>query len=170
MSTTNHRRERGYRFEKTIVDFFNGPKSVDWNARRLGGSSTGLPDVVITNNIKNVVFTVEAKSTVGNVCYIQNDQICRCLDVLDVFSVYRQKNIVFAFKFAKPKTSKGLQYWFFRVENNPFMREIKTLKCRFDGKLSYTRKMDWDFRISFEKYSDIELLRDCWHMPYSYSL
>jgi Holliday junction resolvase len=167
MSTTCHRRERGYRFEKRIVDFFDG--SFDWHARRLGGSSTGLPDIVITNNTQSVIYAVEAKSTVGNACYIDNDQICRCLDVLDIFSIYEQRNVVFAFKFASPKTTKGLQYWFFRIERNPFMREIKTVKCKKDGMLSYTKlKPDWDFKINYTKYNDIMFLRDLAQSSYFY--
>ncbi len=40
----NIRRSRGYAFEHGLVERFNGLG--DWRARRLGGSSTGLPDIV----------------------------------------------------------------------------------------------------------------------------
>lgn len=174
-SATLHRRERGYSFEKTIVDFFN--KHPGWQARRLGGSSTGLPDIVITNNNnKSILYTVEAKSRKNdNKAIIENDQIVRCFDVLHLFGIYKTREVVFAFKFMankegerhtiNKKTGKKtkklihkrkLQYWFFVCQDNAFMQEIEKLQCTYDGKLSYTKKVDWDFHIYFNKYASLE--------------
>lgn len=119
-SPTLNRRERGYAFEKRIVDFFNGQPH--WQARRLGGSSTGLPDVAITNNEASVLYTVEAKSNkVGNEAYIDNDQIVRCLDVLDFLGAYKKKQVIFAFKFMR--NEDGVKYSTSRTTGKKKQRE-----------------------------------------------
>ncbi len=164
-TTTCHRRERGYRWEKTIVDIFN--EGGDWKARRLGGSSVGLPDIVITNNEKSTIYSVEAKSTVGKTAYIPNDQICRCLDILDMFSIYRKKSVVFAFKFAKSKYNPELKYYLFRILPNRNMRDIKTLKCNSDGRLSLIRMIpDDDIGFSYFFTESLKDLKTYHNMNY----
>lgn len=108
------RRSRGYNFEYSIVNAFNDHHSKDWTARRLGGSSTGLPDVVATNKRKSVCYAIEAKSGDMDILYIPRDQIERCLDITDNFlTAYRTRFIVFAFKFkANKKKGRKLQYRF----------------------------------------------------------
>lgn len=56
-----------------------------WIARRLGGSSTGLPDIVAVNNQNAILLSIEAKSGTGDALYVQPDQIQRCLLIRDMF-------------------------------------------------------------------------------------
>lgn len=140
MSFSHRRRGRGYAFESAIVKFFEGTWwSEDWHARRLGGSSTGLPDVVITNNTKGILYSVEAKSSFQDTAYIKQDQIERCSVVMDVFSYYPRKSIIFAFKFSvnKEKGRDKLHYYFFKVKKVTGLDNIKWVKCFYDGRLRY---------------------------------
>ena len=101
MLGTNIRRSRGYNFEHSLVQKFN--KSSDWNARRLGGSSTGLPDIVAINNEKSILLTIEAKSGTADILYVPPDQLERCAVVRDMFAVYSRRHIILAFKFMSKK-------------------------------------------------------------------
>lgn len=174
MSTTNHRRERGYAFEKHIVDFFNN-RRFDyggnwWYAQRLGGTSTKLPDIIVTNNDRSVIFSIEAKSTVGKIAYIPNDQIVRCIDILDMFSIYDQRNVVFAFKFAKSACNRSLKYCFFRFHTFN-LKHVKVLTCTNTGYLSLIRvNKGQELNLSFNRYEDIKMLRDMHSSPFSESL
>ena len=53
------RRNRGYSFEHVLVQKLN--RNV-WNARRLGGSSANLPDIIAVNNKESIFLSIEAKS------------------------------------------------------------------------------------------------------------
>lgn len=112
------RRTRGYNFEYKLVNSFNaieGPKKKHhYHARRLGGSSTGMPDIVVTNKQKNLCYAIEAKSGDTNQLYIPLDQVERCLDMINNFlSIFRDKFVVFAFKFkANKKKGRKLSYRF----------------------------------------------------------
>jgi Holliday junction resolvase len=97
----NLRRSRGYGYEHTLVQRFNDASG--WQARRLGGSSTGLPDIVAVNNGEGIMLTIEAKSGTGDILYVPQDQIERCMVVRDMFSIYPTRHIVFAFKFMSKK-------------------------------------------------------------------
>ncbi|MDN5844756.1 MAG: hypothetical protein L0H53_00605, partial [Candidatus Nitrosocosmicus sp.] len=112
------RRSRGYNFEYSIVNAFNNHRSKDWSARRLGGSSSGLPDIVATNKHKSVLYSIEAKSGESNILYIPRDQIERCLDITDTFlTAYQNRYIVFAFKFKGNKSKKTkLRYRIFPLK------------------------------------------------------
>lgn len=154
------RRSRGYAFETSIVKFFDSKQ--DWHARRLGGSSVGLPDVVVTNNTKGILFTIEAKSTFQDQAYIHNDQIVRCLDVSNVFGVYQKRYIVFAFKFSanKEKGRDKLHYYFFKVTWLKGLENIEWVKCFYDGRLRY-KLINADVKaqlklIKYEKLSDLK--------------
>lgn len=104
------RRSRGYNFEYSLVNAFNNHISGEWNARRLGGSSSGLPDVVVTNNTKSILYSIECKSGQGNTLYIPKDQVERCFEITNKFlSSYVNKHVSFAFKFKGNKKRK-LQY------------------------------------------------------------
>ena len=71
------RRQRGYNWEDTLVKRFNATKS--WKAFRLGSPSVALPDVLTVNNVKSIIFTIEAKSGTGTTLHVPFDQIERCL-------------------------------------------------------------------------------------------
>ena len=74
-----------------------------WIARRLGGSSTGLPDIVAVNNREATLLSIEAKSGTGDVLYVQPDQIQRCMMIRDMFGFYKTKHVILAFKFMRKK-------------------------------------------------------------------
>lgn len=94
------RRSRGYAYEHGLVERLNKHGFV---ARRLGGSSTGLPDIVAVNNREGILLTIEAKSGTGDILYVPQDQIERCMMVCEMFSMYPTRHIVFAFKFMSKK-------------------------------------------------------------------
>lgn len=77
--------------------------TTSWIARRLGGSSTGLPDIVAVNNEEAILLSIEAKSGTGDALYVQPDQLQRCLLVRDMFGYYKTKHVVLAFKFMRKK-------------------------------------------------------------------
>ena len=93
------RRQRGYSFEKYIVQKINDV--VGCTGKRLGSPSTALPDVMGVNNYYKTIVAIEAKSTVQNYAYVPQDQIERCRDWVNMFDVYPSKNVVLAFKFGQ---------------------------------------------------------------------
>ena len=99
----NIRRSRGYSFEHKLVQRLN---SGEWNARRLGGSSTGLPDIVAVNNRTGTLLTIEAKSGTGDILYVPADQIERCFLIDRMFSYYEKRHIILAFKFMRKRRLK----------------------------------------------------------------
>ena len=162
------RQQRGYRFETRIIEVFTADR--DWNARRLGGSSTGLPDIVITNNGESVLYAVEAKSTVGKLAYVENDQLCRCLDILEMFSIYKKRSVVLAFKFAESKHNDRLRYFFFRIIPHKDLRDIKSVRCSSEGKLkikSDTIPHD-DIRFSYSRFDTIKSWKEMWRISYMF--
>src|SRR4029077_17352446 len=121
---------------KAIVDDFNNS---GWTARRLGGSSVGLPDVGATNSRKKKLFSMGGQSTMGDGCYVPNDQLTRCYDVLVMFNVYSWRYIVLAFKFAKPKNDKRkkLQYWYLILSDYLNLNNIYAIKVKRGGLLTW---------------------------------
>jgi len=99
-------RNRGYNFEYDVVQ--ECKRTEGWNARRLGGSSTGLPDVVSTFNQKEgCIIAWECKEiTDGISAWIEKKQIIRIKETLKLFGQYGHPLIGFAFKFQKSKTAK----------------------------------------------------------------
>jgi Holliday junction resolvase len=138
----NIRRSRGYAFEHGLVERFN--ELEDWKARRLGGSSTGLPDIVAVNNEKSILLTIEAKSGTSDILYVPQDQIERCIVIREMFGAYSQRHIVFAFKFMSKKRfrrknktvyeqRKLVEYYKVAdalVGKNP----LPVVKCTYDGR------------------------------------
>ena len=100
INLANIRRSRGYSYEHSLVQRLNNGS---WIARRLGGSSTGLPDIVAVNNKSAIMLSIEAKSGTGDSLYVQPDQLQRCLLIRDMFSYYKTKHIILAFKFMRKK-------------------------------------------------------------------
>jgi Holliday junction resolvase len=95
------RRSRGYSYEHSLVQRLNNKK--DWHARRLGGSSTGLPDIIAVNNKKAILLTIEAKSGTGDILYVPQEQIERCILISEMFSYYKTRHVILAFKFMRKK-------------------------------------------------------------------
>lgn len=170
-SNTANRRERGYNHEKKLVNFINQFDS--WFARRLGGSSTGLPDVLalghfmvpIKDNLeikKGVAFVMECKSSTSNYSYIPNDQVVRCNEVAAGLEMY-EAYITFAFKFSRvglkdKKTGvnakRKLKEYYFVFYNLTNIDNIENVRCDYDGKLTVL-KYDKDIPV-VSKFKKLE--------------
>ena len=91
------RRQRGYNWEDTIVKRFN--KMDNWKAFRLGSPSVALPDILCVNNENSMIFTIEAKSGTGTTLTVPFDQITRCRNWTNNFTLYKTRRVILAFKF-----------------------------------------------------------------------
>ncbi|VFJ15104.1 resolvase [Candidatus Nitrosocosmicus franklandus] len=137
---TNIRRSRGYNFEHGLVKRLNNG---DWIARRLGGSSTGLPDIVAVNNKLSILLSIEAKSATGNSIYVPPDQIMRCHGITKMFKAYNERYIILAFKFMRVKRQKiGGKTIYVPRKTREYYKIIKfkkipkvfpSIKCNYDG-------------------------------------
>ena len=142
--THTRSQSRGYVFEKQLVSEFN---KGSWKARRLGGSSSGLPDLGIVNNSGSLLYSVECKSTVYNNCEIPLKQILRCIEFLDLFNVYKKRNVIFAFRFATKRSIRSKDskvkitrkipiYHFFVIKEFKKLNEIEAFTCNSKGTIS----------------------------------
>jgi Archaeal holliday junction resolvase (hjc) len=113
----------------------------------LGGSSTGLPDIVAVNNDAGILLTIEAKSGTSDILYVPQDQLQRCLVVRNMFGIYPQRHIILAFKFMNKKRfrrknetvyeSRRLMEYYKVADIVANMRVLPTIvKCTYDGKTS----------------------------------
>ena len=91
------RRQRGYYWEDTLVRRFRGLDG--WRAVRLGSPSVHLPDIMAVNNKKSTIFTIEAKSGTTDRLPVPFDQIQRCKSWLENFGLYKNREVILAFKF-----------------------------------------------------------------------
>jgi Holliday junction resolvase len=137
----NIRRSRGYSYEHTLVQRLNTEL---WNARRLGGSSIGLPDIIAVNNIEAILLSIEAKSGTGDALYVPSDQINRCLQIREMFSFYTSRHAILAFKFMRKKRFKRkgkivyeqrklLEYYKI-ADKLEKMTDMTMIKCTYQGK------------------------------------
>ena len=129
------RRQRGYNWEDTLVKRFN--KLENWKAFRLGSPSVALPDILCVNNEDSMIFTIEAKSGTGTTLTVPFDQITRCLNWTNNFTVYKIRKVVLAFKFlSKKRIGTGLYerrelreyYKVWDGEKKPI-----DIVCKYDG-------------------------------------
>ena len=157
----NIRRSRGYAFEYGLVERFN--KCTNFHARRLGGSSTGLPDIVAVNNIDSILLTIEAKSGTSDILYVPQDQLERCMVVRDMFSIYSQRHVILAFKFMSKKrfrrknetvyeSRKLLEYYKVADSVVDAKGEMPIVKCTYDGRTFAIHK-DKTVALSLPDYS-----------------
>ncbi len=130
------RRQRGYHWEDTIVKRFNG--TINWRAFRLGSPSIALPDVLAVNTKESTIFTIEAKSGTGTSLPVPYDQIERCLDWINTFGVYKNRQVLLAFKFLSKKRlgigkyeSRELRE-FFKIWDESL--PITDCVCTYEGK------------------------------------
>lgn len=152
-------RGRGYLWESTLVKRFQSTKN--WDARRLGGSSTGLPDIVATDRKTSKpihLVTIEAKSGTRTVLEVREDQIKRCFTVCDFFSAYYYRWVVLAFKFSRKKRirkefeTRDLREYFVLVSNRlPSLIEmnINHVWCNYEGEVRIRTDND---TILYDKY------------------
>ena len=142
----NIRQSRGYSYEHTLVQRLNTEL---WNARRLGGSSIGLPDIIAVNNIEAILLSIEAKSGTGDALYVPSDQINRCLQIRDMFSFYKSRHAILAFKFMRKKRFKRkgqivyeqrklLEYYKI-ADKLEKINDITMIKCTYQGKTFFIR-------------------------------
>lgn len=136
----NIRRSRGYSYEHSLVLRLN---SSHWIARRLGGSSTGLPDIVAVNNDEATLLSIEAKSGTGDALYVRPDQILRCLLIRDMFDFYKAKHVILAFKFMRKKRftrkdhvvyeNRRLVEYYKIADHLDRLASIPVVKCTYNG-------------------------------------
>jgi Holliday junction resolvase len=129
------RRQRGYEWENTLVKRFNALEF--WKAFRLGSPSVALPDILCVNNSDSKIFTIEAKSGTSTSLTVPFDQIIRCMNWTENFTVYKTRNVIFAFKFlSKKRVGKGEYeqrelreyYKIWNVRKQPI-----DIVCKYDG-------------------------------------
>lgn len=161
----NIRRSRGYNFEYSLVQRFN--ETQGWQARRLGGSSTGLPDIVVVNNEQSILLAIEAKSGTGDILYVPPDQITRCLAIRNMFAAYRERKIIFAFKFLSKKRFRRAKQTvyeqrklieYYKVADSIEIRKnLPIIKCTYEGRtflLSKNKSIEIslpDYEMPFDK-------------------
>tara|TARA_B110000263_G_scaffold245949_1_gene256286 strand:- start:920 stop:1357 length:438 start_codon:yes stop_codon:yes gene_type:complete len=109
----------------------------NWKAFRLGSPSVALPDILCVNNEDSMIFTIEAKSGTGTTLTVPFDQITRCLNWTNNFTVYKIRKVVLAFKFlSKKRIGTGLYerrelreyYKVWDGEKKPI-----DIVCKYDG-------------------------------------
>lgn len=137
----NIRRSRGYGYEHALVQRMNNGM---WHARRLGGSSTGLPDIVAVNNTAGILLTIEAKSGTSDILYVPQDQVERCLMIRNMFGIYPERHIILAFKFMSKKRfrrknetvyeSRKLLEYYKMADMVADMSVLPIIKCTYDGR------------------------------------
>ena len=139
---SNIRRNRGYGYEHTLVQRLNNTR---WIARRLGGSSTGLPDIIAVNNKDSTLLSIEAKSGTGDALYVPPDQIHRCLFIRDMFGYYKTRHAILAFKFMRKKRFKRQNNIIYEhrrlLEYYKVADKLKKLPCMPIIKCTYTGKI-----------------------------
>ena len=134
--TARTRRQRGYNWEDTLVKRLNTLK--DWKAFRLGSPSIALPDVLSVNNPESIILTIEAKSGTGTTLQVPYDQIERCLNWVNNFQVYHNRQVILAFKFlSKKRIGKGEYerrklHEFYKVWDKT--KKPIDIVCTYDGK------------------------------------
>jgi len=134
------RRNRGYSFEHVLVQKLNGNV---WNARRLGGSSANLPDIIAVNNKESIFLSIEAKSGTSDNLYVPSDQIQRCFQIRDMFQVYKTAHVILAFKFMQKRrvrdegrtvyTHRKLQEYYKIADRYSKSKDLPIIKCTYDG-------------------------------------
>ena len=139
--TTNNRRiaktrrTRGYVWEDTLVKRFR--QLDDWHAFRLGSPSTGLPDIIAINNIKKILIVGEAKSGTADSLQVPSDQIIRCINTAESFTVYKKRIVLLAFKFISKRRIGVGQYEhrelreFYKIWDMNY--PINDCTCTYDG-------------------------------------
>ena len=135
------RRNRGYSFEHVLVQKLN---TNAWNARRLGGSSANLPDIIAVNNKESIFLSIEAKSGTADSLYVPSDQIQRCFQIRDMFQVYKTAHVILAFKFMRKKRireegktvyiHRKLQEYYKIADKYSKMKDLPIIKCTYEGK------------------------------------
>jgi len=152
------RRNRGYSFEHVLVQKLNANV---WNARRLGGSSANLPDIIAVNNKESIFLSIEAKSGTSDNLYVPSDQIQRCFQIRDMFQVYKTAHVILAFKFMQKRrvreegrtvyTHRKLQEYYKIVDRYSKIKDLPIIRCTYDGS-TYEIRNDQTRKIYLKDY------------------
>jgi Holliday junction resolvase len=152
------RRNRGYSFEHVLVQKLNGNV---WNARRLGGSSANLPDIIAVNNKESIFLSIEAKSGTSDNLYVPSDQIQRCFQIRDMFQVYKTAHVILAFKFMQKRrvreegrtvyAHRKLQEYYKIADRYSKNKNLPIIKCTYDGS-TYEIRDDQTRKIYLKDY------------------
>ena len=100
---TNLRRQRGYFWEKKIVEKFT---KLGFVSVRLGGTTTSMPDVSAHKDQSKLIISIECKSGVARSLKVPRDQLERCMEWCKQWGLYENRIVLLAFKFAH-KDDKG---------------------------------------------------------------
>ena len=129
----------------------------------MGGSSTGLPDIVAVNNDAGILLTIEAKSGTSDILYVPLDQIERCLIVRNMFGIYPERHIILAFKFMGKKRfrrknetvyeSRRLIEYYKVADIVAGMKALPIIKCTYDGKTYAIFKNNRTVRLDLPDYN-----------------
>ena len=126
-------RNRGYRFEHWLVQKIES-YATKWHARRLGGTSTNMPDVLAVNNQQSKMFALEAKSAMDvKRIYIPLDEIQRCVDMLTMFALYKDRRVILSFKFSIAKGRPIYYHFEFPSAHFPYLKDGASVYCMRDG-------------------------------------
>ena len=129
------RRQRGYNWEDTLVKRFNATGG--WKAFRLGSPSVGLPDILAVSTNENTIYTIEAKSGTSTTLRVPFDQIERCLKWIHTFELYKNRNMIIAFKFSSKKRIGTGKYEhrelreYFKIWNEKY--PVTDFICTYEG-------------------------------------
>jgi len=151
--TQRTRRQRGYFWEDTLVKRFNALEG--WKAFRLGSPSVALPDILVVNNKKSTIFTIEAKSGTVDRLPVPSDQISRCLNWVNNFSLYKNRKVILAFKFlSKKRIGLGLYESrelreFYKVWDTS--NKVIDCVCTYDGE-TYAMRDKKNSNLVLENY------------------
>ena len=112
----------------------------------MGGSSTNFPDLGITNNVLDMMITVEAKNGTQDYENVPDDEIRRCFDMCRMLERYRKKYIIFGFKFMKKGRDRKAKTMIWRKLREYYLvidvarpeRFIDTITCSYSNGIKYT--------------------------------
>lgn len=140
--------QRGYSFEKSIVDKIN--QKPDWYARRLGGTTLNLPDIIMTNNMQMIFVAMEAKAGTTKSLNVPKEQLERLVTMGYMFSAYGNRYIVLAFKFlikeSKQDKQRKLKQYFYVTswyDFKDYMKEAppSRISCNYEGKMFQNKRL-----------------------------
>ena len=137
------RRQRGYSFERQVVDMFNED---GWYSVRLGAPSIELPDVFCINNASSSVVAAECKSTRGDRIVVPNEQIRRCRDWVGRLEPYEHRHALVACLFAADRENDRMRHAVM-YDVSDCDHENGNLIVRRNGVMGFRTDSDGDFAM-----------------------
>ena len=111
-----------------------------FTANTSGSAILGVPNLnAFQFSVFLNLFTIEAKSGTSTSLPVPADQIERCLEWIKTFDIYKNKQVLLAFKFlSKKRVDVGVYQnrelrEFFKIWDEKF--EISDCICTYDGKI-----------------------------------